>query len=470
MSTYHIPFTESLLCSLIVLHFSALFAMGFSVETPFPATMTISQPYTFTWHRGRSDSNPLFFWLEFYGENVHSAGDMGRSSTITTSTTGGVVTLTPTKTGNVQVFCWVWNSNRGEDDDVCPGDVIRIVQTPPPPPPPTSPPPPNTVQTTSTTSTSTPTPTTQLAASTPTAVSTTTSAEASAASTSVQSPVTQSFQRGSNSEPINLSSTADLMRSGKSENAQPSHGSVSHSIHETGIENDTTTPANTSAFAATPHPRMPAIIGGIVGGVVVLIIVTVIILILLMRRCRHRRQVQKARAEPIPLGPPYDESFGNSPTSATSLLGAVGDRKSTSSLSKEQTEKPPAGLYPLRFMEPSSSRGDLEDDEKKEPESEAPSNLPEPGLVKDPLNQGPFSIVSPDETGQPESTERAPEDTNEPDSESETRNPAVPSDTRVTSAGPSLIDNEQLIARLEYMAQRIAWLESEGRSPPQYTQ
>ncbi|KAL0063877.1 hypothetical protein AAF712_009231 [Marasmius tenuissimus] len=105
-------------------------------------------------------------------------------------------------------------------------------------------------------------------------------------------------------------------------------------------------------------------------------------------------------------------------------------------------------------MEPSSSRGDLEDDEKKEHEPEAPSNLPEPGLVKDPLNQGPFSIVSPDETGQPESTERAPEDTNEPDSESETRNPAVPSDTRVT----------------KYMAQRIAWLESEGRSPPQYTQ
>ncbi|KAK1226617.1 hypothetical protein PQX77_010412 [Marasmius sp. AFHP31] len=220
--------------------------------------------------------------------------------------------------------------------------------------------------------------------------------------------------------------------------------------------------------ATTAHSRMPAMIGGIVGGVVILIILTVIILIFLLRRCRHKRQAQEDRIESIPThGSPYDESFGNSLTSATSLLAAAGERKSMSSISRQPPEKPPTGLYPLRFIPPSSSRGE---DEKKEPEHEDPSNLPEPSLIRGTPDQEPFSTEGQDETGQSDSTGRAQVDDNDSNRELETRNPVVSSDTRVTSAGPSMIDNEQLVARLEYMAQRIAWLESEGRSPPQYTQ
>ncbi|KAK1221624.1 hypothetical protein PQX77_015568 [Marasmius sp. AFHP31] len=250
---------------------------------------------------------------------------------------------------------------------------------------------------------------------------------------------------------------------------------VYHTVQSTTNQTDTTSATNTASIATTTAPsRIPAIIGGIVGGVVAFIIVTVIILILLLRRCRHRRQAQEPPAEPQPaepLGSPYNESFVNSPTSATSLLATVGQRKSTSSSTKGSAENHPPALNPLRLIPPSvfTGRGDLENEEKGHG-PEAPSNLQESGLVKDTIDQDPFATETPDETGGPEPIEPAPEDANEPDPELDTRNPVVSSNMRITSAGPSMIDNEELVTRLEYMAQRIAWLELEGRSPPQYTQ
>ncbi|KAL0063878.1 hypothetical protein AAF712_009232 [Marasmius tenuissimus] len=197
-------------------------------------------------------------------------------------------------------------------------------------------------------------------------------------------------------------------------------------------------------MAATAAPLYtPALIGGIVGGVVAFIIIVAIIVIFLKKGCKRRRQEQEKcpRNSVAPSEPEWPfETSQYSPTSAFNLLAPF---RVIEERSPVLVEQPPQ----LRSLRPSLLSGAIDYD--------APSV---------------YSVQDENNTEQPDLKEYSPEAVNtNMGSVMDIDTGKSDTDTRATtSANPGMLDHELLMTRLEYMTQRIAWLEAEGRSPPQY--
>ncbi|KAJ8074265.1 hypothetical protein PM082_012575 [Marasmius tenuissimus] len=219
---------------------------------------------------------------------------------------------------------------------------------------------------------------------------------------------------------------------------------MSHSENGSTGETSTTTESSTSTImAATVAPSVtPALIGGIVGGVVALITIVVIIVIFLKKGCKPRRQEQEKcpRNSVAPSEPEWPlETSQYSPTSAFNLLAPFRAIEERSPVLVEQPQ--------LRSLRPSLLSGAIDYDEPSVYSVQDENNAEQPDLKEyspEVVNTNMGSVIN---------TDARKSDT----------------DTRATtSANPGMLDHELLMTRLEYMAQRIAWLEAEGRSPPQY--
>ncbi|KAK1221626.1 hypothetical protein PQX77_015570 [Marasmius sp. AFHP31] len=242
---------------------------------------------------------------------------------------------------------------------------------------------------------------------------------------------------------------------------------------------------------------MPAMIGGIVGGLIAFIIIVGIIVMLLLRRRRRRKfgtfvfpichfkigsdkqsiwvsgrhddEISRSGSvSPADSKFPYEPS-ADPPLTATNLLGPVREEESTTPA--EQT----AALHPLRYRPFSTSvppqtiyakvNAGREMEPERQPEASWISLGPSP-TNESGVDDSPFPVLLHDETALVDTRGPHPEETN---SNTGSTAPRMRRMTRVSGTTASTLDQE-LITRLEFMAQRIPRLEEEERSPPQYAQ
>ncbi|KAJ8074264.1 hypothetical protein PM082_012574 [Marasmius tenuissimus] len=447
------PFNASLLHSFILLTLPTLLVTAFHVDTPLPATMTINQPYTFTWHLDSADSLPLKLWPKLWGSSpVYTVADLGHTSTIL-SDTSGVLTLSPSKTGEAYFFCdIVYGTEGARGSDMCRGDVIRVVQTGPSP----EPPPGTTVAAT-------------LPPLTPVSTSTSTFSEASRASAGTPS-VTQNSQQTDLLDLFSSSAAnSSASRTPTITHSDTSSVSIINSRNTTVTQINTTTavPAtNTIVAGAKAGPSLtPAIIGGIIGGVVALIILTAIILIIFLRRSRHKRHGQKTiRHDP---GPSSEYSYGSSTSSSsvTSLVVPFREVKSASTYSIGLSDQSPRNRPSL--ITQTATCYDSGGDEKRQLDAATHYNSLEPSSSVN-TNPEPRRLIDENHNnrGQLESSEYGL-----PMSADVTAGTAIDPATRNTVNDTNPLEHGHLLTRLELMAQHITWLEAgHGSLPPQYSQ
>ncbi|KAK1221627.1 hypothetical protein PQX77_015571 [Marasmius sp. AFHP31] len=443
------PVNASLLRLLILLTLPTLLATAFRVDTPILATMTINQPYTFTWHLDSADSLPLKFWPKLWGSSpVYTVADLGHTSTIL-SDTSGVLTLRPFKTGEVYFFCDIVYGTEGAlGRDMCSGDVLTVVQTGSPP--------------------QLPSPGTTLDAPPPITsppTSTSTFTESSKGLPGTPSATQNSQRTGTVSLPSSSAASEAVSRTPTVTHSDTSFVSILDSRNTTLTQINTTTATpttNTIVTGAKAAPSLtPAIIGGILGGVVALIILIAIILIILLRRCRHKRQ-EAICNDPVS---PSEYSYGSSTTSssATSLVVPFREVKSVSTdsigLSDQLSRNRPSLLAQI------ATSGILGGDEKRQLDAATHSNSLQPPADLNP-DQRQLADENHGSTGRLESSEYG---LSRP--ANVTAGTVMDSDTRDTVNDANTVEHSHLLTRLELMAQRIAWLEAgQGSLPPQYTQ
>ncbi|KAK1226615.1 hypothetical protein PQX77_010410 [Marasmius sp. AFHP31] len=242
---------------------------------------------------------------------------------------------------------------------------------------------------------------------------------------------------------------------------------------------------------------MPAMIGGIFGGLIAFTIIVGIIVMLLLRRRRRRkfgtfvfpicqfkigsdkqsiwvsgRQDDKiSRSGSVSTSDskfPYEPS-ADPPLTVMNL--SVPAREEESTTPAEQT----TALHPLRYRPfltsrpPQTSYAKVNVGREMEPERQpeaswislGPSSTNESGV-----DDSPFPVLLHDETALMDTRGPHPEETN---SNTGFTDPRMRRMTRVSSTTASTLDQE-LITRVEFMAQRLSRLEEEERSPPQYAQ